>query len=462
MAGRTVEPPIRAREPGLFINRNFAFLWAGQTISLLGDMAFTTTLVVWVGVILGRGQPWAPLAVSGIVLAGAAPIVVVGPVAGVFVDRWDKRRTLLCVVTLEAVAVLVLVAVAAGVPLPFVADAGLTTQQRLVAVYVTVVLVNLCAQFFNPAFIALTGDLVDEALRPRAIGLGQVSLSLAGLLAPPLAAPATLVFGAQWAILFDALTFVVALLCITSIRAPRAAHSVTPGQTAHFAREFWQGVRFIAHSGTLRVLLVASLMAWLGGGALSALDIFFTTSNLHTPASLYGVLGAAQGAGVLVGAILASLVAEQLGLSHVFAWSVVALGVIVLVFARMTSFGPAAIVIFVSGIPFAALDVSAVPLILNTTPRQLVGRVTSLLGPAGSAAAMLGAALAGYLDGIALRGFHLTLDGVAFGPVDTIFLGAGVCVMAGGFYAVARLRAPAAPTETARYHEMPPAEIVVR
>ena len=48
-----------ARKPGLFINRNFGLLWLGQTISIMGDFAFSITLVVWIYTALAKGQPWA-------------------------------------------------------------------------------------------------------------------------------------------------------------------------------------------------------------------------------------------------------------------------------------------------------------------------------------------------------------------------------------------------------------------
>ncbi len=75
-----------------FINPNFAWLWWGQAISSVGDYAWDTALVLWVASFLVAGQSWAPLAVSGVVLAATLPQIVVGPLAGVFVDRWDKRR----------------------------------------------------------------------------------------------------------------------------------------------------------------------------------------------------------------------------------------------------------------------------------------------------------------------------------------------------------------------------------
>src|SRR5215472_1411290 len=87
---------------GFLINRNFALLFFGFTISSIGDFVFSTTLVLWIAVILAKGQSWAPLAVSGVLVATTVPAFLIGPFAGVFVDRWDKRRTMLVICLLQA------------------------------------------------------------------------------------------------------------------------------------------------------------------------------------------------------------------------------------------------------------------------------------------------------------------------------------------------------------------------
>ena len=92
MEGTTTSSEQR---PHLLINRNFACLWTGQTISNAGDLFFDTTLSLWIATQLAKGQSWAPLAISGVALAAALPTPLVGPFAGVFADRWNKRQTML-------------------------------------------------------------------------------------------------------------------------------------------------------------------------------------------------------------------------------------------------------------------------------------------------------------------------------------------------------------------------------
>src|SRR5215469_4144312 len=77
------------------INRSFALLWSGQTISVIGDATFSIILVLWVTLLIASGQTWAPLAVSGVLLATIAPEFLVAPLAGVLADRWDRWRLML-------------------------------------------------------------------------------------------------------------------------------------------------------------------------------------------------------------------------------------------------------------------------------------------------------------------------------------------------------------------------------
>ena len=75
----------------VLINPTYTRLWAGQSVSALGDVMFSTTLVLWVATVLAKGQPWAPAAVSAVLLATGVAVLVMGPLAGVFADRWDGR-----------------------------------------------------------------------------------------------------------------------------------------------------------------------------------------------------------------------------------------------------------------------------------------------------------------------------------------------------------------------------------
>ncbi len=205
------------------INRSFALLWGGQTISVLGDFTFATTLVLWVAVLIARGQPWAPLAVSGVLLATILPEFVVAPVAGVFADRWNRRRTMLAMDATRAVLIALLVLATGVVPLPFTPDGRLPLAWQLGAIYGTVFLASACSQFFNPALFGFLATTVDEPQRARASGLRQTASSLAAIIGPALAAALFFGAGIAWALLLNALSFVVSFLAILAIRTPATA-----------------------------------------------------------------------------------------------------------------------------------------------------------------------------------------------------------------------------------------------
>lgn len=434
------------------INQSFALLWTGQVVTDLGTVVFNTALIIWIAAVLARGQSWAPLAVSGILLAQSLPMLLVRPLAGVFVDRWDARRTMLRMEMVRALLVALLVVLAA-LSLPLV--------WQLATAYAVVLLVSACGQFFNPALLALISDLVPEQDLPRASGLSEVTWNTASVLGPPLAAPLVLSLGIEWALALNAASFVVSYLTLRAIRSPHlthrgheapAPHAPKPegaqGQMADGWRGVWRelqdGLRFVLANRTVRTVTLAIAIAMLGAGLLHVLDYFFVTQSLHAPPALYGLVGPAFGVGSIAGALLAGKIAPRLGVARTFVYSLLGVGLAIVLLSRQTSLIPALAVWVVFGVVNAGANVAMMPLLLGATPRQLVGRMNALFFTAISAASLLSSALAGWLDSDVLRGFSATFLGLRFGPVDTLLTVTGLLICAGGVYAALGLRQKAA------------------
>lgn len=428
----------------LLINRDFAVLWAGQVLSILGDMVFNTTLVVWIATQLARGQASAPLAVSGVVLAAAIPALVIGTFAGVFVDRMEKRRIMLTMDGLRALVVGALILATGVIPLPIlphvVPHGFLPPSWVLGAIYTAVFLVNASDQFFSSALLAVIGDLVTEEEQPKAMGLRQTAVSFASIVGPALAAPLFAAFGARWALLIDALSFVASFMTIAAIRLPRVTATGRPRERANFTREFRDGAHFYVHSRVLMTLLGAMCVAVAGAIALETLNVFFATETLHAPISLYGLLGGAFGVGAIVGATLAGFFAERIGVGRTFWLSLLLAGVAVVVLSRVTTLGLALALFTLIGLFITSVNVAMGPLMLRATPRELLGRVNSVIGPAMSASILIATALAGYLDGEVLRGLHVTVTAITIGPTDTIYAGAGILFITSALVASVGLR----------------------
>src|SRR5215472_8079469 len=251
----------------VLINRSFALLWTGQMISQLGDSIFSITLVLWVATRIARSQSWAPLAVSGVLLATIAPEFLVSPLAGVVADRWNRRRIMLAMDATRAILIALLVLAVGYIPLPYLAGSQLPLAWQLVAIYGIVFLASVCSQFFTPALFAFIATTVQEPERARASGLRQASASMAALVGPALAAGLFFGVGLEWALLLNALSFAVSFLAILAIRVPNGPDAGVANQLPQhresFLHDFVAGLRFYFGNRILITLLVTAVLTLL-------------------------------------------------------------------------------------------------------------------------------------------------------------------------------------------------------
>jgi len=103
--------------------------------------------------------------------------------------------------------------------------------------------------------------------------------------------------------------------------------------------------------------------------------------------------------------------------------------------SHLTSLYPALVAAFLFGVSATAILVSASPLALHDTSREFVGRVMAVINPLGRLAALVSVVVAGFLVSEVLRGFHASILGITFDPVNAVFTGMGLLAVAGGIYA---------------------------
>lgn len=429
----------------MLINRNFALLWLGQTISFTGDFVFDTILVLWIASTIAKGQPWAPLAVSGVVFMAALPAFIVAPIAGVLVDNWDNKRGTMLRMHCFSIALLLLLFPLTGLmPLPLLANGQLPVWWKLAAIYTVALLIGSIAQFFNPAEVALLSDIVDEPERTRATGLHTLMINLASLLGPIVGAFLYFALGVQSVLLLNILSFVVAFFAILAIRIPptggEQAAQRQATQNGGFLRGFVDGLRFFGRNRILLTLLITGVLLEFGGTMRNTLGVFFIVQNLHATENLYGVLGTAFGAGLILGAIMVSYLAQRIGRARTYWCSAMVLGILTIVFARQTSFVPAVIIMFCQGLINSGTEVIMIALVIQVAPRDFIGRVLSVFTLVYGLSWMISAFLAGYLASVVLHTFHAIVFGIVFGPLDTLFIAVGIMAMVSGIYAMLTMR----------------------
>jgi len=420
----------------VLVNRNYAKLWYGQAVSAIGDTVFGTTLVLWVSQVLARGSPWAPAAVGGILVAAGTAVVLVGPVAGVFVDRWNRRSTMMRTEVIRA-------AMAAGLTgLSFVPVRDLPVGLWLAAVYLVVFVLNAAGQFFSPARFATTADVVQgEQDRARAVGLAEATTSAAGIIGPPIAALLLFTVGFRWALAANAASYAVSYLAIRFLRLAPGPHPPAPAgpdQTSLHA-EFSFGLRLFARNRFLVTLLTVTMICQCGTGAISALNVFFVTRDLHASSRLFGIAETAMGIGFIAGALAAGRMVRWVG-ARTLTWSgLLATGVLAAGYALQRSFPAGLVMLAIYAVPIAMLNTAVAPLLLDAAPREYLGRVMAVFTPVNQLASMVSVVIAGWLTSTVLRGFRASFAGVTVNSVSLIFIVAGGLIFVSGLRAFTAL-----------------------
>jgi MFS family permease len=337
-------------------------------------------LLVWVFVLTHSAA-----AVSGVLIAQYVPMFLLGPVAGVFVDRWNRRTTMV-VADLSRMTVALLPLLVAG-------------ALRLPTIYLSVFLISVFSRFFTPARAGITQVIVTSAQQAWAASVGQATFALAMVLGPALATPLFFAVGPFIACSINAASFLMSALCLLALRAPQAAfHPYIPSEKSGLkavGSELSASFRLII---TTRVLLVAvgmALIAMLGAGAIEALGVIFVSQRLHVSSSFYGPLVATGGLGILVGAVLAGLLATKMTSKTILTGSVFLLGLGLVIYGFQTWYVAAFLVYFLLSTPNGGVEVGFAPMMLNATPRAMIGRVQAVMETVMFGTSLVSIALAG-------------------------------------------------------------------
>jgi MFS family permease len=372
----------------LLFQRNFALLWAGGFISLAGDWVLGVGLPIYVFLLTHS-----VLATSVMVLAGHAPSIFLGMVAGVFVDRWDRKRTM--VVTNLLLALLLL-------PLLLVRSAD-----RIWIVYLVGAMESAIQQFCSPAESALLPTLVGADQLVAANALNSLSSTLARLLGPALGGVVAGVWGLTGVVLADAASFALAGLLIARIivypARSRTMGNVPPAADPRILARIWdewiEGLHVISSDRTLTVLMGAVSIVALGEGVMAALYAVFVNRILHGGAPQIGELMSAQAIGGLIGGVLVGWIGNRILSRWTIGLCSIAFGLIDLVIFNSPTFFPAfwlSVGLFVAvGIPGIGFLTGIQSLTQSTAPDGYRGRIFGTVGTTMGLLGLIGTIAAG-------------------------------------------------------------------
>jgi MFS family permease len=382
--------------------RDFALLWAGMTVSLLGDGIYFVA-IAWEALRISNTA----MAVSLVGVAWTVPTVSFLLLGGTLSDRIDRRRLLIGAALLQALAIGTIGVLVLGGPVQLWMLIG------LVAVY------GAGEAFFLPAFEALVPMLVDEDELGQASALDQFVRPLSIQLVGPAVGGLLVAFtGTGPAFLLDAATFLFCVVTLLAMRS-RPVCAATGSPLAGLG----EGIRFVlAHSWLWKTLLAASLTMLLFIGPYQVLLPFLVKNTLHGTSATVGLIRALGGGG----AILAALTVSQTGLPGwafraMFAgWAVQALTLAGFAVAHQA--WTFAAVSLIGGATGAAANVVWGTVMKTRVPNHLLGRVASLDWLVSIGLVPLSFALTGPVAGLLGPRFTLLLAGLIAAGMLVTFL----------------------------------------
>jgi Na+/melibiose symporter-like transporter len=383
-------------------NRDLRLVLAAGLVSLVGDWVLSVGLAYSVYQLTGS-----TLASATTLLATLLPQIGLGSLAGVLVDRWDRRRTVIWTNVLLAAGLL---------PLLLVHD-----RDQVWLVYLVVAVQGGLAQFFISAEAALLPQVVPAADLVTANALNGQTRDVARLIGAGLGGVVAALGGIALLTVVDAASFALAaaLLALVRLRG-RVAGRAAARSDDRFWQGWVEGARMAVRDRTLRTILLFVVVTSVGEAVMGTLMAPFVRDVLHGSAQAYGTIIALQAAGGILGGLGAAALGHRFSPRALAGYGALAFGALDLALflypLLRPVLWPAGALMVIIGLPGAAAVAGLMTLFQTATDDAYRGRVFGAASTLQGVAMLLGALGAGTLG-----------DRVGIVPVIAA-QGAGYCI----------------------------------
>jgi len=317
--------------------------------------------------VLGAG----PREMAYLVISASAGVLVVGLVAGAWVDRLRRRPILVWTDVIRA-------ALLFWVPVAYAFGA-----LRIEQLYAVAFLEACLASLFNSAYPAYVPSLIGTDRVVDANSKLATSSSIAEIGGPGLAGTLVQIAGAPFAILVDAFSFVVSAVSLALIRSPEPLRPARD-TTTRIAQEIVEGLWAVRRHAIVFPLALRSILGHVFGSFYAVLYSLYLLEDLHLDPFLLGIVISAGGVGSLVGSVFASRAIRALGIGRAIIW--MALGASALGVLTPLAQGPVAIATLMVFLPQLIGDgmqtiegVAEISLVQGLIPDRILGRANATL-----------------------------------------------------------------------------------
>jgi MFS family permease len=349
-------------------NRNYRYTWMGQVVSEVGDH-FNNIAVFSLAV----KYPDSGMVVTGVLLSRAIPAILAGPLAGVLLDRWDRKRIMITSDLVRAV-----------VALGFIYTLQQPSSKLL---YVFSALLMVASPFFTSGRASILPNITTKEQLHTANSLTQTTQWTTLTIGTMTGGLSVAHFGYEWAFFLNAISFLFSAWSISLLRLPGDAFravrkALTENDVVRPWHEYIDGLRYMkAHPLMLGIAVIN--FGWAsGGGAAQILFSLFGENVFHRGAAGIGILWSCAGVGLLVGGFVAHRIGPRLsfdGYKRTVMICYLIHGTTYIVFSQMKEFTLALVFIGVSRAAVAVSSVLNFSQLLRHVSNEFRGRVFSTL-----------------------------------------------------------------------------------
>jgi DHA3 family macrolide efflux protein-like MFS transporter len=353
-------------------------LWLAQIVSIFGDFLAIFAVLSYVSFNLHAKAAQVTL----IFVAFMIPFASIGPVAGVFVDRWNVKRTMIASDLIRAILAL-----------------GLVFAGTLGQVYAILFLLSTVSTFFVPAQTVTLRTIVPPQGLLAANALMQQAFQIMRIFSPALAGAMVQWFGASSCYYIDTLSYIFSASMIATLVIAR--EPVVPAKDSHplksVLNDLMAGVKFIFTHATISFVILAMASGMFAISCFGPLIAVYVRDELHATSAVFGIINALIGVGMIGGTLVMNRFAQQISKTHLAVWGLFTMGAFVLVLAAFKNIAAASIGMFGIGVGVVFVFVSAQTLMQGLTPMDLIGRVSSSVWALLSIAQLIGLVFSGTL-----------------------------------------------------------------
>jgi len=359
-------------------NRNFFLLWSGQIVSQLGDRLGQMALIAFVYL----RAPGSTLQIAKILSFTIIPVFLIGPLAGVYVDRWDRRRTMYACDFLRSLLV-------------FTIPLFLFYTKSLGPIYLIIFISFSIGRFFVPAKLSIIPDLVDKKDLLIANSLINTSGMIAAVLGFGISGVLVEKLGAKSGFYLDSLSFLISGAFIFLISKRFAAASDFNADFRQVSKEIVdvirksvfqevkEGILYFIRNKDIRFTAGIIFALWSALGAVYVVVIVFVQKALHSATKDLGLLVMFLGIGLFLGSLIYGKFGQRISHYKIIFACLVASGIMLVIFALGIYYYPnfiiAASLALCLGLIISPIMIASNTIIHNVSDNEMLGKIFSSL-----------------------------------------------------------------------------------